>query len=207
MSSSGKSAVHRLGAVYRVFGSFLKPYRGQAAFACIALAASVGMTLLKPWPLKLVLDCVILEKQSIAEALPLLPSVVNAWDKHLLLTVLCIALVSIVVLESLFGYWQKILFSLVGQSATTDVLEHVFTHMQTLPKAEGDRRTGDVIVRLTSDIKTLRDLLVNHVQKLGTYAMTFLSTIAVMFWMNWQLTLLGLMVVPFIYAASYYFSK
>ena len=207
MTGTTKSAMQRLGAVYRVFGSFVNPYRARAAFAYIALAVSVAMTLLKPWPLKLILDSVILEKKSITEAVPFLPSVVNAWDKHLLLTALCIALVCIVVLESFFGYWQKILFSLVGQSATTDVLEHVFTHMQTLPKGDADRRTGDVIVRLTSDVKVLRDLLVNHVQKLGTYALTFLSTIAVMFWMNWQLTLLGLIVVPFIYAASYYFSR
>jgi ATP-binding cassette, subfamily B, bacterial len=207
MTASKRSALHRLSAVYRVFGSFVKPYKAQAALAYAALAATVGMTLLKPWPLKLVLDSVILEKKSLTDALPLLPSVVDAWDKHLVLTVLCIALVCIVVLESFFGYWQKILFSLVGQSATTDVLEHVFMHMQTLPKTAGETRTGDVIVRLTSDVKTLRDLLVNHVQKLGTYAMTFLSTVAVMLWMNWQLTLLGLVVVPFIYSASYYFSR
>ena len=75
-----------------------------------------------------------------------------------------------------------------------------FHTCQTLPKAEGERRTGDVILRLTSDVKTLRDLLVNHVQQLGNYGMTFVSTIAVMFWMNWQLTLLALIVVPFIYA-------
>jgi ATP-binding cassette, subfamily B, bacterial len=207
MSGSGKSPAIRLRAIYRTFGPFLKPYRGRGALAYAALAASVGMTLLKPWPLKLILDSVILEKKSVTEALPLLPAFVNSWDKQLLLTLLCISLVIVVVLQSLFGYWQKVLFALVGQSATTDVLEHVFTHLQTLPKSSGQARTGDVIVRLTSDVKTVRDLLVNHIQRLGDYAMTFLTTIAVMFWMNWQLTLLGLMVVPFIYAASYYFSR
>jgi ATP-binding cassette, subfamily B, bacterial len=207
MSEANKSAAIRLTAFYRVFGPFLKPYRIKGLLAYAALAASVGMTLLKPWPLKLILDSVILEKKTIAEALPLIPPFIDSWDKQLLLTLLCVSLVCIVVLESLFGYWQKILFSLVGQSATTDVLEHVFTHLQTLPKTSGESRSGDVLVRLTSDIKTVRDLLVNHVQKLGSFAMTFLSTVAVMLWMNWQLTVLGLMVVPFIYAASYYFSR
>jgi ABC-type multidrug transport system fused ATPase/permease subunit len=199
---------NRLRNVYRAFGPFLKPYRAGIAFAYIGLALSVAMALLRPWPLKLVLDAVILGRKSISEMVPFLPTALDGWDNYLLLTVLCVALVCIVLLESLFGYLQKIQFAVVGQSATTDVLEHVFTHLQTLPKgSEGRARSGDVIVRLTSDIKTVRDLLVNHVQKLGNYAMTFLSTIAVMLWMNWQLTLVALIVVPFIYAASYYFSR
>jgi len=174
--------------------------------AYVALFATVGMTLLRPWPLKLVLDSVILDKRPLNQIMPWAPTWIAGADKHLLLTLLCVTLVAIVLLESLFSYWQKVSFSAVGQSATTDILEHVFTHVQTLPKADGERRTGDVILRLTSDVKTLRDLLVNHVQQLGNYAFTFVSTIAVMFWMNWQLTLLALVVVPFISLTSYHFS-
>jgi ABC-type multidrug transport system fused ATPase/permease subunit len=202
-----RSAPERIRTLYRVFGPYLKPYRWQIATAYFALGCSVLMTLLRPWPLKLILDSVILEKSSIHEAVPVLPSFVDSWEKHLLLTLLCISLVVIVLIESLFGYAQKVRFSSVGHSATTDVLEHAFTHLQMLPRTAGNTRTGDVIVRLTTDVKTLRDLLVNHVQKLGSYGLTFVSTLAVMFWMNWQLTLLGLLVVPFIYATSYYFSR
>ena len=196
----------RVQQFYRAFGPFLKPYRWQIMGAYVALLATVGMTLLRPWPLKLVLDSVILDKRPLSEILPWAPAWISAADKHLLLTLLCVALVAIVLLESFFSYWQKVSFSAVGQSATTDILEHVFTHVQTLPKADGERRTGDVILRLTSDVKTLRDLLVNHVQQLGNYGFTFVSTIAVMFWMNWQLTLLALIVVPFISLTSYHFS-
>jgi ABC-type multidrug transport system fused ATPase/permease subunit len=165
------------------------------------------MTLARPWPLKLVLDSVILRKYTITEALPLAPPAFEAWSRHELLAALCAALVGIALLEALFGYFQKILFAAVGQSATTDVLEHTFTHIQTLPRwgTEG-ARTGDLIVRLTSDIKTMRDLLVNHVQKLGTYGLTFLSTAVVMALMNWQLTSIALAVVPFIFLSSYRFS-
>ena len=85
-------------AVLRVFGPFVKPYRAQAVFAYIALAASVGMTLLKPWPLKLILDSVILEKKPITEAIPLLPSVVGALGQapaaHVAVHRACVALCS-----------------------------------------------------------------------------------------------------------------
>jgi ATP-binding cassette subfamily B protein len=197
----------RIRAVYRFFGPFLKPYLGRIILAYSALAAVTAATLLRPWPLKLILDCVILEGRTLTESLPFIPPVVDTWDRYTLLTALSIALVVIVLLESIFGYAQKVLFAEIGQSATTDVLEHTFTHLQTLPRSEGkEARTGDVIYRLTSDMKTLRDLLVNHVQRLGSYALTFVSTIAVMAYLNWRLTLLALIVVPFIFVASYRFS-
>ena len=196
----------RVGQFYRAFGPFLKPYRWQIGGAYAALIATVAMTLLRPWPLKLVLDVVLLGKRQLTDVLPWLPASAAGVDKTLLLTLLCVSLVVIVLLESLFSYWQKISFSAVGQSSTTDILEHVFTHVQTLPSSTGDRRTGDVILRLTSDVKTLRDLLVNHVQQLGNYGFTFVSTLAVMTWMNWRLTALAVIVVPFISFASYHFS-
>ena len=204
---SGLTRTQRITTLYKVFGPYLKPYRGRIALAYAALGGSILMTLAKPWPLKLVLDSVILRNHTIAEAVPLVPAAVESWSRHELLTALCGALVAIALLEALFGFFQKVLFAAAGQSATTDVLEHTFTHIQTLPRWGTDgARTGDLIVRLTSDIKTMRDLLVNHVQKLGTYGLTFLSTVVVMAFMNWQLTLIALAVVPFIFMASYRFS-
>ena len=169
---------------------------------------SIVFGLARPWPLKLMLDSVVLGNQQITDTVPFVPAAVDSLDKHLLLTLLALSMVAIVLIESTFGYFQKLWFSSAGHAATTDVMEHVFTHMQMLPKTSGgDTRTGDVIVRITSDIRTLRDLLVNHVQKLGTWALTFFGTLAVMLAMNWQLTLLGFLVVPFIFVASYLFSR
>jgi ATP-binding cassette, subfamily B, bacterial len=200
------NGLDRVRTLYGVFGPYLRPYSGQIAVAYVALFGSILMTLARPWPLKLILDGVILGKAKISETIPLLPPAVDGWDKYLLLTLLAISLVVIVLIESTFGYLQKVRFSSVGHSATTDVMEHVFTHLQMLPKGSGDTRTGDIILRVTSDIKTLRDLLVNHVQKLGTYALTFIGTLTVMFLMNWHLTVLALIVVPFIWLASRFFS-
>jgi ATP-binding cassette, subfamily B, bacterial len=121
-----------------------------------------------------------------------------------MILLLCTALVVIVLIESTAGYFQKLLFARVGHSATTDVLEQTFTHLQTLPR--GERASGDVIYRLTSDIKTMRDLLAEHQQKLVVYGLTFVVTAAVMATLNLRLTLLGLGVVPVIWLVSWHFS-
>lgn len=202
------SALGRTRTLYRVFGPYLKPYKGRIVAGYAALGVSVAMALLRPWPLKLVLDAIILKKKSIDEMVPFVPSWIGGMDDIALLTLLCAGLVVVVVLESTFGFLQKLYFAQVGVSASTDVLEHVYTHLQTLPRgmAPGSR-SGDVIVRLTSDVKRMRDLLVEHVQKLGQYTLTFIATVSVMTWLNWKLTLLGLIVVPIIWYTSLRFSR
>jgi ABC-type multidrug transport system fused ATPase/permease subunit len=197
----------RLRTMYRVFGPWLIPYRGRILGAYVALTASVLMALARPWPLKLILDSVLLDRTSISDVVPLVPDQVDSWAKPVLLSLLAASLVLIVIVESTFGYLQKVWFSSVGHSATTDVMEHVFTHLQMLPKGSANTRTGDVILRLTSDIKTLRDLLVNYVQRVGNYGFTFLSTLTVMALMDWHLTLLALLVVPLIFITSLHFSR
>lgn len=193
-------ASQRIRNLYRVFGPYVRPYTRRTVLAYIALALSVGAAALRPWPLKYLLDGVILKKSS-------LPGMVASWDPHWVVVALCVALVVIVVAESTAAYFQKLWFAQVGHSATTDVLEHTFTHLQTLPRSARGSQSGDIIVRLTTDVKTMRDLLVEYQQKFSTYLLTFVVTAIVMARLNWRLTLLGLAIVPVIWVVSSRFSR
>ena len=48
--------------VYRAFGPHLRPYAKWFAFAYAGLAATVLIKLVQPWPLKLILDYILLNK-------------------------------------------------------------------------------------------------------------------------------------------------
>jgi ABC-type multidrug transport system fused ATPase/permease subunit len=201
------SAWKRVRTLYRVFGPYVTPYRREIALAYVALGISVGSAALRPWPLKYILDNVILRKHTLHESLPWLPVWIDSISPYWVVFALCASLVAIVLIESTAGYVQKLLFARVGHSATNDVLERTFTHLHTLPKAERLPRSGDLIFRLTTDVKTMRDLLVEHLQKLGTYGLTFAVTTVIMARLNWHLTLLGLSVVPVIWFVSWRFSR
>ena len=192
------TAWRRLRTLYRVFGPYAVPYRRQIILAYGALAFSVCAAALRPWPLKYILDSVILRKGT--------TNWIDSVDPYWAVFGLCTALVLLVIVESTAGYFQKLWFARVGHGAMTNVLEETFTHLQTLPRGERSSHSGDLIVRLTSDVKTIRDLLVEHLQKVGRYALTFVITVAVMLGLNWQLTLLGLSVVPVIWFISWRFS-
>jgi ABC-type multidrug transport system fused ATPase/permease subunit len=64
-----------------------------------------------------------------------------------------------------------------------------------------------LLARLTTDVKTMRDLLVEYQQKFSTYMLTFAVTAVVMAQLNWRLTLIGLSVTPVIWIVSLRFSR
>jgi ATP-binding cassette, subfamily B, bacterial len=193
------SASQRIRNLYRVFGPYIRPYLRRIGLAYIGLGVSVGAAALRPWPLKYLLDGVILRKTKWQW--------IEGADPHWMVPALCAALVLVVIIESTAGYFQKLLFAQVGHSATTDVLERTFTHLQTLPRGMKWAHSGDLIVRLTTDVKTMRDLLVEYQQKFSAYLLTFAATALVMARLNWTLTLLGLSVVPVIWIVSSRFSR
>jgi ATP-binding cassette subfamily B protein len=181
----------RIRKLYRVFGPYAVPYRREITLGYVALGIGVAATALRPWPFKYLLDSVILGE--------------TAVDPRLLIVLLCLGLVVIVLIEGTAGYFQKLWFARAGHGATTDVLEQTFTHLQTLPREA--RASGDLIFRLTSDVKTMRDLLADHQQKLAVYGLTFLVTVSIMATFNWKLTALGLAIVPVIWMVTMQFSR
>jgi ABC-type multidrug transport system fused ATPase/permease subunit len=65
----------------------------------------------------------------------------------------------------------------------------------------GKKRTGDTITRVTSDVKEVRTLLVDSVVEVLSSFMILIGMLVVMLWLDWQLTLLALVTVPFLFLA------
>jgi len=187
------------------FGPFLRPYYPRLILAYSSLFGSVLLGLLKPWPLKLIIDRVLLDQPVHGKAA--YASQFLSQDKSTLLVLMCLGIVVLAVFDSLFSYFKKYLLRVVGQGVTSDIREHIFAHFQTLPfSTRRLTRTGDVVLRLTSDIRALGDLVVVYAQRLTDYGFGFVSTLVVMALMDWKMTFLALAIVPPLYFISYRFS-
>ena len=209
--SAGNSAdgfrrrLHRLEVLYRRFIPFLKPYRGKIALVYVCLLASLAVVLARPWPMKVIFDSVLL-KHPLPTTLQGLNSLVQT-NPYALLAILSAGLVTIIVVESFLSYVHRYWHSAIAQGVTNDIRLAVFEHLQTLSAIPvGSQRTGDLIVRLTSDIRSLRVLLVNHVQQLVQSMVSMLATLAVMLWIDFRITLVALVIVPPLFVLSYYFT-
>ncbi|MBI5583662.1 MAG: ABC transporter ATP-binding protein [Deltaproteobacteria bacterium] len=181
----------------------MRTYWKWFLLAYLSLLATVGMNLLKPWPLKLVIDYILLSKPMPAGVWYL--SSLTGHDKLLLLAVLCFGVVAIFFFEGLFSFSRKYFMSSAGESTASDIRQEVFGHLQGLGHDTG--RSGDLIVRLTSDIKSLKLLLTRYVQTLISFLFTFGGIVVTMFLMDRRLTLLALVVVPPLYFLSFHFSS
>lgn len=191
--------VYRL---YRVFYPHLKKYRKWFALAYLALFAAALMNLLKPWPLKFIFDYILLDKPMPRRSMFL--DSVAGHDKLTLLAILCSAIVAIFLIEGLLTFARKYIMGGTGERAINDIRQHVFGHLQALEyRAE---RSADLVVRLTSDMDSLKLVLTQHIQTLVTFLVTFTGISVTMLLMDWQLTLLALAVAPPLYLLSLYFS-
>ncbi len=188
--------------VYRIFVPHLRKYKRRVLLAYLALFAAMLMNLLKPWPLKIILDSIILDK-AIPPGLVFVNSMAG-HDKVTLLAILCAGMVGIFFLEGLFTFIRKYFMEAVGERAMNDVRQEVFGHLQTSELRMG--RPGDLVVRLTSDIDSMKLLVTQHVQTLVNFVFTFSAMCITMFWLDWRLTLLALTVAPPLYLISIYFS-
>jgi ABC-type multidrug transport system fused ATPase/permease subunit len=127
-----------------------------------------------------------------------------AHDKIILLAISCAGIVAIFFLEGLFTFTRKYFMAGAGERAINDIRQEVFGHLQMLEHRTD--RSADLVVRLTSDIDSLKLLLTQHIQTLGNYFLTFVGIGITMFLMDWELTLLALAVAPPLYFLSLYFS-
>src|SRR5258706_2243104 len=151
--------------LYRTFFPYLKPYWPQIVLALLSILGVVAMDLVEPWPLKLVFDRVLLDRHP--HGWTVLPDSMLGTEKPDILIRLCALLVLVVCVNSLCSYFSRYLQTVIGQKVTNDIRLDVFEHLQktTLHSRGPGSRTGDVVLRLTGDVKALRDLLVNHVNK------------------------------------------
>ncbi len=188
--------------VYRLSVPHLKTYWKRFFLAYLALFAAMVMNLLKPWPLKLIFDYILLNKP-MPHRIMFLTSIAG-HEKLILLAILCAGIVVIFSLEGLFTFARKYFMTGAGERAINDVRQQVFGHLQMLEHRTG--RSADLVVRLTSDIDSLKLLLTQHTQTLVNYFFTFAGICVTMFLMDWQLTLLALAVAPPLYLISLYFS-
>jgi len=205
-TTESETKLTRIGQIYRIFGPYLKPYWIPISLAYATLLATIFMKLLKPWPLKLIFDYILLNKP-MPDKVAYLNSIFGG-NQLILLTVFCVGMVVIIIFTSLFTYIKTYLLSAAGQGATNDIRQGIFAHLQTLSlSSHGSTRTGDLVLRLTSDVNSLWQLMIGSVQKFATIVLTFFSTLAIMTWMDWRLTLLALGIIPPLYIATYYFSR
>ncbi|NGX41848.1 MAG: putative ABC transporter ATP-binding protein [Chlamydiae bacterium] len=198
ISRKVQSHIDKWRAFFHMASCFLPHVKKQSRLLFLSLIAGVFFTIvsmLEPWPLKLIFDNVFYNK---ATPRLLAPFVVPfKSDKLVLLNVLIVYVIVVATFRGIFYYFQQLLTSRAGQQIVSGVRVDLYSHLQRLSFSFHDRRrTGDMLARLTTDIRILRDILISLPLTITSELLLMVAMLSVMAVMDWQLTLMALMAVP-----------
>jgi ATP-binding cassette subfamily B protein len=174
-------------AVMRRVLTYIRPYtRPLVAFVVTVILGSVA-TALTPLLLKELLD----------KAIP--PAHHN---RHLVMLV-AVGAVGLALFNAVLSLAQRYYSARIGEGLIYDLRVKLFDHVQGMPIAFFTRtQTGALQSRLNNDVIGAQQAVTNT---LGTVLQNFISlvvTLAIMFQLSWQITLLTLLALPaFIYPA------
>ena len=160
---------------------YLKPYLSLAFLnlLCSLLAIVLGMA--SPWLQKLVIDQGII-----------------AGQYHLILH-LTLLLVGFAAAKGLTNYFVSYLQELIGLKVTVDLRCELYQHLQKLSHSFYDKtQTGELMSRLVSDVEVTRAFLAVALNRL-VVIITTITMIFITIWrLDWRLTLLSLVLSPFL---------
>jgi len=183
----------------------LIPHWFSLTLAFIAVIGESVTDLLEPWPLKIVFDYVFGTKHMSASLAAFVSWI--GTDKFSILNFAVLAVLVIAVFGALSSYVEKYLTTSVGQWVMHDLRRVLYSHIQRLSLSFHDqKRTGDLISRVTSDIDAVQNLISQVLLGLLVNVLTLVGMTVVMFYLNWEFTLIALTVAPGLFLVVYYYT-
>jgi subfamily B ATP-binding cassette protein MsbA len=117
----------------------------------------------------------------------------NAGDLNQLIGVLAIIFVA----QALIGTGEGYLVTSVGERLSFGLRTDLFRHLQGMPLSFFDqRRTGELMSRVTNDVSLLQTSLTSNVLPLASEIVVLVGSVIITLTINWRFTLLAMVVAP-----------
>jgi ATP-binding cassette subfamily B protein len=193
--------------IYRRVIGYYRPFLGPTIVGVVLTLISTGFNLLKPWPLKYIIDGVLLAGSGAGGQISAFGYPLTGWDVTDVLLMLCGLMVIFHLVGGLLGLYTTMIFVRVGLQSLLRLRTELYAYLHSLPlKFHDQRRSADSSFRVAYDSQSIQSFYSK-----GTFifqsVLTLVSTFAILWGIDAQLALLSLTVVPFMVAAIYLYSK
>lgn len=169
---------------------YLTPYRWQVVLAIVLALAVSALEAVRPYFTKIAVDVYI-----------------TNGDKSglLMLTLLFFALL---VVRGIVQYYNAYITQRIGQYTIFDLRMELFRHLQKLSLRFYDKNPiGRLITRVTNDVEVLNEMFSSGIVMVFSDVFMIVGIVWFMFVMNWQLALISLSVLPFLFYGTFLFRK
>jgi len=176
---------------------FTRPYRGRFILSIVMAIALAAFTPVRPYLIQLTVNSYIAKADhSLAD---------RAVHALVLITLIQIGLLLV---ETAGRFYFSYITSWLGQAVVKDMRVKVFGKVLNLNLRQFDRTPiGTLTTRTIDDIERVNDIFSDGLIPIVADLLSILCVLGVMFWTDWQLTLICLIPFPIIIVATYYFKE
>ncbi len=174
-----------LRAIARRFWPYARPYRRRLALTGVLIFLDAAIETAAVWLFKVLVDEVLVPRDTGA----------LVWVGALF--------AAVTVAGGAVSFADDVLSTWISERFLLDLRGRFYAHLQRLPLDffEG-RRLGDVLSRLTGDIQAIESFVLSGVADALSYALRVAFFIGALFWLQWDLALVALIVAPVFYVAA-----
>jgi ATP-binding cassette subfamily B protein len=176
--------------IFRRFWPYARPYRRWLALSLLFIALVPLIDTAMIWMFKVVVDQVLVPQ----DFGPFI------W--------IAAAYVGLTLVAGVLGFFDDYLATWIGERFLLDLRTRFFAHLQGLSLDFFDRRRlGDLISRLTGDIASIEAFVLSGVTDTISYLLRIVFFSAALFYLQWDLALISLVVAPVFWLAAKRFSR
>jgi ABC-type multidrug transport system fused ATPase/permease subunit len=177
----------------------IRPYRSTLVFILLAMLVETAMSLAAPWPLKIILDNVVGDHKMSPWLHHLIGALVGRDSRMHVAGLAALVFVLIAALGAIASYIENYYTESVGQWVAHDLRMKMYEHLQRLSLGYyNTHATGTILSTITADIQTIEGFASSSTLNIVVDMLTIVCMLGLMFWLNWDFTLIAVAVTPFL---------
>ncbi|MEQ1869715.1 MAG: ABC transporter ATP-binding protein [Vicinamibacterales bacterium] len=176
-------------SVWAALRGYARPFHGHLALALGLLLFSAAMELLKPWPLKFIIDHVLGERGHS------MPAMLVGLTPTMRLAVASVSVMVVAVVGGFAEYQANVMVAKVGHTISSVLRSDVFRHLQQLSVTfHRTTGSGEMLTRLMKDVQEIKSVLGDLVLETVTQVVLLAGMAAVLVYMDARLALVSVAV-------------
>jgi ABC-type multidrug transport system fused ATPase/permease subunit len=184
--------------VFSLIWSLLKPYRSSLVIILAAMLLQTAMSVAAPWPLKVILDNVVGERKLPPWLDDFLRRFMASDGKMQIAAAAAIATILIALLGAAASYLANYYTTSVGQWVANDLRLRTYHHLQQLSlNYYNTHEMGTLLSTITADVQTIQNFASSSTLGILVDMFTIVAMLVIMFWLNWDFTMIAVGVTPF----------
>lgn len=207
MSDVVKKKVFDFSLLNRVF-QFVKPYKKYLIISVVLSILLAVFAPVRPYLINLTVDVAMGKPVHMPAWLRVFLFDTDVSDATRFIIAITIFQIIFLFAETAFRFVFSFLTSWLGQSVVKDIRVIVYKKVMSLNLSQFDKTPiGTLTTRTINDIESINDIFADGLIPIISDLLSILFTLAVMFYMDWKLTLISLIPFPILIIATYYFKE